>query len=153
MKRILALVLVIFTLSSCIISDIQNDMAQAERYSGYELYRADFSRIQDEIDIYYYIKKRVTFRHTDGAAGPAETIERGYGDCEEFTILFLNILYVRFGIKGEMILVNIDRSIENGGKANHALVRLPDGRQIEPQTGRWESHMVAYYYTFDEIFN
>jgi transglutaminase-like putative cysteine protease len=54
-----------------------------------------------------------------------QTYNRGFGDCEDIAILYLNILYSELGIKGNLALLLVDtRSYILGGSINHAIVEV-----------------------------
>jgi hypothetical protein len=89
----------------------------------------------------------------DEGASPRETMERGYGDCEDFCILFVNIYYINTGKKLDIGIVRYnDRAIVNGTWGNHAVV-LDEDIIIEGQTGAYADYSkTEFRYTFDEIF-
>jgi len=120
-----------------------------------DLYYDDYSGINSYCDIGTWMNDRVEYiadRYGDDWASPVETIERGYGDCEDFARLFLNILFIRFGIKGNMVLVETTRTYVNGGDVNHAYVEI-DGKMYESQYGwRVDKIKVGWRYTHNELF-
>ena len=77
---------------------------------------------------------------------------RAYGDCEDVSLLYLNILYVSTGKKGSLVLVEVPgRGVVHGGDINHAIVEV-DGVLIDPQTGMVGNYKIAYRYSFYDIF-
>lgn len=152
--KYLILVLALF-LTSCAF-DIATDAYFSEIYKDTPLYYGNFNEVKTREDISSFIRKRVSYRSDfiDSKSSPQQTLDNGYGDCEDFAILYLNILYVVFREKGELALVDSadQRTIEEGGKITHVIVRLPSGVLIEPQTGKIVDYPVGYSYKFDDIF-
>lgn len=156
MKKILGAFAIIALFSSCAF-DLAGDIYFSETYKDTPLYYGDFHEVKTKADIAKFIGERVTYQSDfiDEKSSPRETLSRGYGDCEDFAILYLNILYVVFREKAELVLVNSgeQRTIETGGIANHVIVRLPDGRLLEPQNGSIVKYAsVRFSYTFDQVF-
>lgn len=98
----------------------------------------------------HMIEYKVDIR--DEFQSPEETFLNKSGDCEDFAILYINILYVKKGEKANLVLIEDSRTIIEGGNANHAVVQLSNGDLIEPQTGRRVDSDVKYSYSFDELF-
>jgi hypothetical protein len=156
MRKIFCAFAIIALFSSCAF-DVAGDIYFSETYKDTPLYYGDFREIKKKSDIAAFIRSRVTYQSdfVDEKSSPRETLSRGCGDCEDFAILYLNILYVVFREKGELVLVNSGdaRSVESGGIADHAIVRLSDGQLLEPQSGQTvEYACVRYSYTFDQVF-
>lgn len=157
MKKIILLVVVGISLMSCdMVYDYAADQTMQEKLSNKSLYEDyELTTILVNLpDISIYMNDIVSYIEDDKdyAQNPEETYLIGAGDCEDFAILFMNIAYFEFGIKCDLVLVNSDKTIENGGSLNHALIRY-EGTLYEPQTGEICSYEVAYSYTFDIIFN
>lgn len=143
----------ILALTSC---SFAGDIYFSEVYKDTPLYYGDFNEVKTRDDICRFIHERVEYRSDfiDSKSSPRETLKNGYGDCEDFSILYLNILYVVFREKGELVLVDSadERTIEKGGIITHAIVRLPSGKLLEPQTGKIVDYPIGYSYVFDDIF-
>lgn len=154
MKNVILVLLVVVSLSGCKqMVDYGTDCAAADRYSNIPLYYNSFWGIDNEAYIPIWMDAFITYRASSDLQTPAECVESGYGDCEEFAIMYLNIMYVMFGKKGELCLVESGRTVESGGmSANHAVVRY-GSTIIEPMTGRIAYYEVCYSYAFDDIFN
>lgn len=154
MKNVILVLLVVGGLSGCKqIVDYGTDCAAADRYSNTPLYYGNFSFIRDETLIPFWMDQRVTYKMSNDLATPEQTVITGYGDCEEFALLYLNIMYIRFGKKGDLCLVVHGRTVEAGGReCNHAVVRY-GSTLIEPRTGNQVYYTVCYSYKFDDIFN
>ncbi len=105
-------------------------------FNRYNLYYDDYSSIENYTDISNWINDRVYYKvdKIEWWSSPLETVTRGYGDCDDFSILFINIAYIVFDVKSELIAVDIDnmRTVVSGGNATHALVKI-DGLYFEPQ--------------------
>ena len=152
MKYLLLLIVIMF--SGC------NMIQDAYNYSKFEqcsIYYDDYSSIEDYRDVTVWIRNRVTFKKDDGDvwSTPKEIVERGYGDCDDFSRLFINIVYARFGIKMNLVCVDMDemsRTIVDGGFTNHAIVEYK-GVYYEPQNGlEYSVGKVGFIYTFKELF-
>lgn len=160
MKRIILTTLFIFLISSC---QLYNEIADEYYQSNLDLplYYGDELQLDlnSHHDIYFqigqYCKSIISYATEDEEnwQSPKQTIKRGKGDCEDFAILYLNILYYNTGEKANIILVHSPtRKVISGGRVNHCIVELEDGTQIEPQSGREVDYVVKYRYTFNEVF-
>ena len=120
---------------------------------GKQLYYGDFEEIKTVQEIGYYLIQKIDYKvdEVEEWSNPEETLNRGYGDCDDYAILYLNILYVRFGIKGSLAVVNHSREIVNGGITNHVVVF--NDKIIEPQNGQEVLYDIGYIFSFDEVFN
>jgi hypothetical protein len=154
MKNIILVVLTVISLSSCKqIVDYGTDLASADRYRHIPIYYNSFWGMTDEAWIPLWMDAHITYTQSSDLQTPAECVASGYGDCEEFALMYLNIMYVMFGKKGELCLVESGRTVEAGGRdCNHAVVRY-GSTIIEPMTGREAHYVVCYSYKFDDIFN
>ena len=154
MKSIMPIIFLSLISTSCAFN-MAADMYYLEFYKDTPLYYGDFSEIKTHKDIYTFIHNRVVYKADsfDNKSSPQETLQNGFGDCEDFTLLYLNILYVVFREKGELVLVDSsERKIEEGGCTDHVIVRLPSGFLVEPQTGILVDYTVRYSYSFDDVF-
>ena len=127
MKYLMLLLLLLMLNCSIAYSDMADSYYQ-QQAAGHELYYGDFSEIQTLQDISVWIMNNVYYKadETDSWDNPEEVIKRGYGDCDDFAILVMNIAYVRFGIEFDLVLVDTEimKSIEEGGNINHASVAI-----------------------------
>lgn len=153
------MVLLIVVLSGC---DINN---YAKIGDGFELYYTDYSEIETIDDIAPWICDRVTYRSDDSVYGedtfqsPKTTLESGYGDCEDFSLVWINIAFIKFGIKADLPMVLMETLPEpmqktrvNGGSFDHVMVYY-NGLVYEPQNDCvYENVTIEYIYTFDELF-
>lgn len=159
MKKLLVLLLPLLFISCAQIADNMTDIDLSIKASGHSLYYSDdFNNISSYSDIDNWIGKNITYKSesSDVWQNPEETIKKGYGDCEDFAILYMNILYVRFGIKAVLVICDSDkmtaRTVVDGGEINHAILYFA-GKYIDPQTGNeYRLYKVGYKYTFSEVF-
>lgn len=129
-----------------------NDIYYSNMFSDIPLYYADYSSIQDVWGIPYYYYDAVKYAITDDLQTPQETLTKGTADCEGYALLYMNIAYIRFGIKCDLVLTNSGRSIVEGGDIDHAVIRLPSGIMVNAQTGSIYHGPICYIYSFDEVF-
>lgn len=119
------------------------------------LYYDDYSSIETYQDISIWINSKIYYKSetVDWWSSPQETVERGYGDCDDYARLFINIAYIVFGDKGNLVAIDASqRTIVDGGPVNHAIVEI-NGHLYEAQLG-FEVYYpsIGYRYTFDELF-
>lgn len=172
MKKSSILFIIIFSFVGC-------DLYYSSICSGHNLYYGDFSSIVSTRDIGSFLNDNIdpVMDSIDEWADLEVSINRGYGDCEDFAIGFLNILYVRFDIKGSILLLDdnqhfsndldvnniildnsLTKSVVSGGFINHAVICF-NGIIVDPFSGTvlgsYDSleKYIGYKYTFDEIFN
>lgn len=156
MKKILAIVLFLLLLISC---DVLSDIYYFNLAKNHELYYGDFGEIETFEDISDFIKSKVHYQ-SDGKdiySNPEEVLNRGYGDCDDYAILFMNIAYVELGLKFDLSLVysteNNQREIDKGGWIDHAVVML-HGKLYSAYEGTIiTEYYSSYHYTFYEVFN
>jgi hypothetical protein len=151
MKKILLLVIIVVLFSGCqLVWEIQDDMS-AQKIGTHELYYLpEFEELDSYYDIYLYIHERITPKKTDKALGPREALEKGYGDCTTYCVLFSNIAYFALGIEMDIIAVDHgdERAIGEGGFTNHAILYY-GGVMIEPQLGiEVDYPSIPYIYEF-----
>jgi len=160
MKNILILICSLMILGC----DISTDLVYSIRANNHSLYYSDdfkWCKSSEDICMYFRDKKLVYKSDTiDNWKNPKQTLADGGGDCEDFCILFLNILFVNTGIKGDIVLVNnleTNRNIVNGGNINHAVVIINScifDVVGERSYSKAESSNfnIGYIYIFNEIF-
>ena len=145
-----------FTENAIHLYDEFNDEVFRARYRT-QIFYDDYSAISDPSLISSWINDRIHYASdpygTDRVDPLSLVMAKGYCDCEEFALLYLNILYVRFGIKGTFCVCDYGsaRSIVEGGYIDHAAIKV-DGVLIEPQSGDTSNYKVGFEYSFDEIF-
>lgn len=136
---------------------------------GKQLYYGDFSEIETPEDLWPWIQENIYYvsdRHIDEWVNPEVTFNRGYGDCDDRAILACNILYVNFGIKADIIVVDrsvlyeddgIQLQILAGGLPKHVMI-VYNGLVAEPAglgvVGSFEDlkDSIGYIYYFEDIF-
>lgn len=154
MKRVLVIAILVFYLCGCKqIIDYGTDAGTATRYQNTPLYYGNFGGIHAVEDIPYWMNFFISYQASSDLQTPEECLKSGHGDCEEFSLLYLNIRYVVFHEKGELCIVDTSRTVEAGGTiGDHAVVRY-GSKLIEPQTGEEVYYTVCYSYAFDDIFS
>lgn len=147
-----SIALMAFMLTGCQqIIDTSANMQYGDDFSGFNLFYGDFSAIDSLWDIPYWMDKYVTFKETTEVLSPKEVMKRGFGDCDGYALLFMNIAYVRFGIKPSLCLVDYSRAIVDGGYVNHAIVKV-NGKYYHAQSGQKYTGSIGYEYSFDHVF-
>ena len=162
MKKITLIILTIIMFTGC-----SNFMYVARNVTGHELYIIpDFEFFDSYHNIAGFIRSNVQYQSESGDywKNPEETWNEHCGDCEDFAILFMNIVYISTGEKLDLVLVNIDdikevNSIDDipdapqkiNGVLNHAM--CAKGKLlIDPYTGKYFSGATHKRYSFDYIF-
>lgn len=148
MKNCVILGLVL-CLTGCYVPTL--DTIYSRTFHNIPLYYADYSKVKGIWDIPTYYTT-ISYKPTSGVQTPQETMERGTGDCDCFTLLYMNIAYCRFGLKCNLVLTDPQRTVVAGGKVNHTVVQLPSGLLIEAETGSIYHGTISYIYSFDEVF-
>lgn len=164
MKKIIIALIIAAIFSSC---DLYHNTLYYSRAVNHKLYSADFGNIEDYHYINAWIKNHVKYKTEsyDNWSDPETTVNRGYGDCEDMALLFMNIAYFKLNVKCNLILVDCynetDREIINqhipqyyivdGGYINHAIIEM-DGIYIDPMFGIVKYSKIGYKYTFNEVF-
>ena len=175
MKKIIKIILIIllFSLSSCELykswENHEIDKTMKERVSGHEIFWYDFGDFSDHESMdktIYYIVQCVIRENVEAVEtgeeripGPKETWERGYGNCNGFSLLLANILFVEIGIKVSIVFSVLpeeedtsSRTIVEGGYFNHTAIYYK-GQVYEPQNGfPVDDYSICYIYDFNEIF-
>jgi hypothetical protein len=134
------------------------DRMNTSKASKMVLYNDErFSEIKTFSGICAWLHENVSYMYdfTEYWQTPEFTVKNRMGDCEDYSILYINIAYVLFGVQASLCAVtmeNAPRTIVEGGMYNHYVVLLPDGRMIEPQNGRECRYTIQYVYSFDELF-
>lgn len=120
-------------------------------------YNSEWQELESYRDIYLWINSNIDYKseEVDSWDDPQIVLDRGYGDCDDWAILFMNIAYYALDIKMDLIIVESDsmsRAVVSGGNTNlHAMVYY-DGHIIEPSNGLEYYGPIGYIYSFDEVF-
>lgn len=166
MNKLIPILILLVTLISCTPLLEINYQNPDQKVAGHILtYHPDWENLYSYKEISDWINQRVIYQteQYDTWADPQVTLDRGYGDCDDYGILFANIVYVSLGIKMSIIVVNIDdmklatledepRYIAQGGTFDHVMTYYY-GVIIEPQNGHEYDGPFSYIYRFDEIFS
>jgi hypothetical protein len=113
--RIITTLLLLISLGSCsqYYAEIHEEARIKrfiEQFSNHQLYYGDFSEIETPSDIDEWIWERFTY--VEGPLiEPELALSLGYGDCDTFSLLFLNILKVRFDIEYDITLLQISERV------------------------------------------
>jgi len=158
MKKAILLLLTIISITSCedlfLTHSEYQDKEFTKRARNHELYDTSDYDFDSLAEIGGWISQNIKYKSDEGAddwANPEDTINRGYGDCEDRTILFMNMAYFAFGIEPTLAGVYHSRHVAAGGDVNHAVVMI-DGELYEPAWFWHVDYEVKYYYTFWEVF-
>lgn len=164
MKKIILVVLVVMMSLSCslgydVYSEVQDEIFKIKINKSDIFYHDDFLELETVSDISDYLAEHVTYKmdewngYLDYWQTPQETFERGFGDCEDFVILFINIYYVVFGEKCDLVGIDNSREVVEGGIATHAIIQLPSGLYYNARNGYiWEGCTPKYIYDFNLLF-
>jgi hypothetical protein len=132
-----------------------------ELYEDYRSFDSYYPWMDDRYDIAYWLMNNVEYFYEveDDWQSPKFTLEEGYGDCEDYSLAFINMAYYELGIKMDIVCIDDtqSRSIVRGGlDVTHVTVSYQN-EIIDVYTGMslgtLEEVNVKYIYTFDEIFN
>jgi hypothetical protein len=103
-------------------------------------------------DITNYINEKIQFSNKyDKWRSVEEILESGKGNCKDFCLVYINLYFIKFEQKLNILFVNDSRKIENGGSVNHSIIQLDD-KQFCPQKGQFESYNIGYSYSFNDLF-
>jgi hypothetical protein len=160
MKTIPHITLLLLLLCNC---NLINDTYYGDRAAGHTLYYYQLPPASaiDEIKISTWIYYHISYEADpdDIWKDPQQTIADGCGDCEDFCILFMNLMYIYHNIKCDLVLVDYDnctsssKQILDGGYIDHAIIRLNE-RYFDPILSTYVTYSkIGYLYTFDEVFN
>ena len=159
MKKILIVLFVIMWLSSCDILSYAIDTTTYDMLNNVEFYDFadyDLTGIDSYRDIARWINARVQYKADtlEYFSSPEDTLRRGLGDCEDFSMLYINIAKIVLDIEMDLVILNIPvlRVIVEGGIGNHVDVHY-NGVLYSAQLGieRFPTP-ILYIYTFDEVF-
>ncbi|MFA5397173.1 MAG: hypothetical protein WC346_14280 [Methanogenium sp.] len=161
-KNILVFIYILFILGCS--QDIYFDYVYSNRASGHSLfYSEEFSSLKNEGDVIEYLWKNYSYEreyNSDIWKDPEAMVKDRAGDCDDYSLLFVNIMYVQLNIKTDIILVDMNsssRAIIEGGVINHVVVAVGDSI-YDPTNGRYMGEIselpykIGYRYSFDEIF-
>lgn len=167
MKKLVLVAFLITFFTSCEIisfideaSSLSNDLDEnlSLRAKDHELYDFNLDNIHTFEDIANYISNNIEYRseEIEEWSDPLVTINRGYGDCDDFAILFANIAYYELNKKCGVAAVYAEffqqRKIVKGGRINHLVVWY-NGNMYSPYTGELiTDYPPSYVFEFDEVF-
>ncbi|MBN2365530.1 MAG: hypothetical protein JXR86_08965 [Spirochaetales bacterium] len=138
-----------------VIREPEKSLTERPMQDRYKLLTGNFRGINSHEDIARYIKDNVRYEieNFDVWTSPSETLNRGYGDCDDYALLYMNLAYLNLGIKMDFVAVNdIDRTIKTGDPT-HAEVRYRGQHYNIYTREKLEKTVVFYSYEFDELFD
>jgi hypothetical protein len=156
MKKIVLILLVLMSLS-CSLYDVVADAVYEIRIQKADIYyHEDFESLHTIEDIQDYLYDNLAYKAdtTDSWSNAEKTFSEGYGDCDDFAILFMNIYYIVFGDKLDFALIDYFRTVSEGGSTvGHVALITPQGEIISARgEGISQNVFIGYYYSFDLFF-
>jgi hypothetical protein len=193
MKKILVILSVIFSviIVGCNITAEENmDADFLEKAKGHKLYNFNLGivDIQDDLDervdkLSIWISENTRYvsdeKGYDIWSDPKVTVDRGYGDCDDFAILLMDLIYYEMNMVSNFVAVDANKvslrdpdqvkymsqsviniidasnirndAIVGGGIPNHVLVELC-GRLYDGRCGRVYCDSIEFRYQFHEVF-
>jgi hypothetical protein len=154
MKNIILILIILAALSSC--DMLQDGFNYSKIGGGYELtYSEEWDGITTYGEAMNWIYNNITYKHSsyDDWQSPSTTMSLRSGDCEDMAILFVNIVYVKFGIKANIVAYDSTRTVVEGGSISHIIAEY-DGVFYDPMINRVVNSgiSVGYIYIFKELF-
>ena len=155
MKKIIMIVLVLVSVG-CSLYDYGMDYYFMQKIQKTDIYyHEDFNELHTIDDIRTYLNDKIKYRSdkTEYWSTTKETLTKGYGDCEDYAIAFMNIYYVVFNEKCDLAAVHTkQRTVVQGGFVNHALILLPNDILISPRSNMKVHEEIKFIYQFDLFF-
>ncbi len=168
-RFILLSVLSIIALSSCnlMTSPImanKRDKMYLQNIGQHKLYYLPvFETLDTHEKIANYISIHVDYRrdpkNTDSGASPIEVLYRGFGDCEDLSILYANIAYYGMGIRMSFTLEDtklspVNRAVVNNEVIPNHVAPCYGGQIYNVFSGghiTYEHYFVGHEYAFGEV--
>jgi hypothetical protein len=154
MKKLFVLVLVVLSISCQLPYEVIDNVALTF-LGDQELYDSpEFDNLTSpELIGDYFYNNGYTYKadSLQNTQGPEETFTLRTGDCEDYSILMMNILYQATGGKAELVMVTNPKEVITGGISDHVIIRL-DGVLYSGQSGREVEYEMDYKYSFSQIF-
>jgi len=159
--KILVIIIGLLCLIGCNPTNSDIDKSWTSRINKSEIYEIDIpEHINTRYELQIYIEDSVVYKSdgVDNWQTAQETWRLKTGDCEDFCILYINLLYSVTGEKASLIAVDKStmqntRTIVKGGIVNHMLVQFENGDIYSPQNGKYINATVGYKWSFEELFN
>lgn len=159
-KGLLFLFLILMIMTSC--DTFVEDKSFKDHASGHSLYYLEEWEDLDSFkQIGNWIRTNVKYQSEkyEEFSDPETTVTRGYGDCDDLAILFLNIAYVSLDLKGQLVALDqnrLERNIEGQFDEiieNHVLTRY-DGIVYDSVSGiAFSNDPTTQFCEFDEVFS
>jgi hypothetical protein len=154
MKKLIVFVLTIMSVSCNLVYEVVDEVSLVF-LGGQELYNSpEFDDLTSpELIGDYFYNNGYTYKadSIQNTQGPEETFTLRTGDCEDYSILMMNILYQATGETPELITVTNPKTVVTGGFSDHVIIRL-NGVLHSGQSGRVVEYDIDYKYSFHEIF-
>lgn len=141
------IILLFLLVSSCKIIDLE-ESAFSSKASGHDLSGSPFiCDFGDSLEAAAWIADNIDYRRDkayDIWDDPEETIERGYGDCEDIALLFMDCLHSSLGARPKLVV---------GKSYNmwHVIVEY-EGELIDPRSWDPGKFDPEYYFSFKHVF-
>ena len=163
MKKIV-LVLLVVLISGCHMVYMEDKSLSTINDKKFHIHLSNIELFYIEVDIHSledigtFMQENIVYK-SDGDedvwSTPEDTYKRGYGDCEDLALLFINMAYTHLDLKFDLVLVDMDeRLIIEGDEVNHAEASF-NGESYSIWSGRPYPNQITirYLYSFDDIFN
>ncbi len=160
MKKILLVLIVSGLFMSCDMVYEIHDSLYESAIHGQVLYYGDFPEMESFEDISAYLEANVTYYNDDRdyhISPVEETIKSGKGNCEAFALAFMNIAYIKLGVKCDFVSVDDSgsnqRAVLSGGKTTHSVVSY-NNQLYSAYTGqKITDYKAGYIYYFDDVIS
>lgn len=119
--------------------------------SGDEGFKFNNPKFENMNDACKWVYENINYKKDryDDWQLPQETIDRGYGDCEDMAILLMGIMQYQKGYQSEMLVVKLDNSIY------HAVVRY-NGKIYDCTSGTSNgntNYKIIEVYNYNDAMN
>lgn len=152
------IILAVLSLCSCQMDiDDLKDVGYSYLADGHELtYREEWTDIQTIQQAAQWAKAEIYYEDDgdlDIWSNPEIVLSRGYGDCDDYALLMMNICYVALNIKPDLVLRLVeDRTVDIGGSVNHCEIRI-GGENYSVYTGLCLGEIEnGFSYSFEHVF-
>lgn len=129
MKKIMLLSLISLSFIGC---NMLCDQYMGSKAENHDLFYYDFGDFDTSAELADYIENKIAYKADiiDAWSQPQQIFERGYGDCDDFSILSLNIYKVELGIEGHIISVDSNQQLPSKPSVYGSYLRFDDDGSI-----------------------
>lgn len=180
MKKLLGLLLITTALSGCSLAYNTLDNIQSSLYYGHKLpprelvAQATVTKGEtDEYGVFHvyscvetlkdlktlqdvatYVHGLLTYKadFIEEVVDPEVSVERGYGDCDDFTLVFMSVAYYALGSECTLITTDRVRTVEDGGVPYHVTFCL-NNQAYDVYTGLPADIPIMYEFAFTKVFS